>query len=522
MKKYIFILVTGILMSCSSDFLNVSPNTSTSPNELYATTENAKAAVNGIAKLMHVQYNSQGFNGEGTIKMFYNNYAGQHFYKNLPGWQVIQDFEFTFSNTSVYNTYMWYYYYTLIGNSNSLIANIDAAEGPENQRQFIKAQGLTFRAYAYLQLSQIYGKRWIDTNNGDHLCLVLRLDESKGEMPLSSLADVYKQIYKDLDDAIKLYTDSNLKRGNNKFYEPDINVAYATYARAAITKGDNETAAKYAKLAYANFPLMDEAQYKAGFSRPNQEWIWGSYNAADESLYFWSFFAYMGYNSTANIIVNYPNCISRVLYNKIPDTDFRKELFLNPGDDYIPMSDGLLDSDNLNHLPLITEYRSKYPDLVQGSKMYRYMQFKFKNIEQPGVGNINHFRSSEMYLIEAEALYKLGKETEAQEVLAKLNKTRDPNYSTNATGTDLFDEIKTYRGIELWGEGFEWFDLKRWGDARIRNTFKVTDASTEEELPDELYDQFPISLAKTINPDEQNSWVYVTPNKEVDYNSAIK
>ena len=31
------------------------------------------------------------------------------------------------------------------------------------------------------------------------------------------------------------------------------------------------------------------------------------------------------------------------------------------------------------------------------------------------------------------------------------------------TGAKLADEIMTHRRIELWGEGFRWFDLKRLG-----------------------------------------------------------
>ena len=68
-----------------------------------------------------------------------------------------------------------------------------------------------------------------------------------------------------------------------------------------------------------------------------------------------------------------------------------------------------------------------------------------------------------MFLIEAEALARTaGMENQAKEVLLELAETRDPNYtlSTN-TGADLIEEILTQRRVELWGEGFRFYDLKR-------------------------------------------------------------
>ena len=52
MKKYIFLLAAAIFTGCSSDYLDTTPTSSTSPNTLYSTTDNAKVAINGLAKLM--------------------------------------------------------------------------------------------------------------------------------------------------------------------------------------------------------------------------------------------------------------------------------------------------------------------------------------------------------------------------------------------------------------------------------------------------------------------------------------
>ncbi len=101
------------------------------------------------------------------------------------------------------------------------------------------------------------------------------------------------------------------------------------------------------------------------------------------------------------------------------------------------------------------------------------MQFKISATDQPGVGNLNHFRSAEMYLIEAEAKYYQNKGAAfIQNLLVTLNTTSgcDASYTCTKTGTDLLSEIKTYCAIELWGEGFDWFDMKRWNDTIIRKS----------------------------------------------------
>src|SRR5690606_3966073 len=76
-------------------------------------------------------------------------------------------------------------------------------------------------------------------------------------------------------------------------------------------------------------------------------------------------------------------------------------------------------------------------------------------------GDLAFMRSAEMYLIEAEAKARLGRHAEAAEVLNTLIKTRDPQYATTLTGNALIEEILLQRRLELWGEGFRFYDLKR-------------------------------------------------------------
>lgn len=507
MNKYIsgIIITLAIFTSCSKAYLDTKPSDSVGLESVFETTANAALAVNGLAKMMTTQYlESQGFNGEGTIKMWYGNYPGADFYVNLPGWAPLINMQLTDVTTSIYNYYPWYYYYKIIGNANTILDKTDAAEGLDSEKEFIKAQALTFRAYCYMMLVQLYGNRWSDSQNGATKAVALRIDKSTGNIPRSTLKECYDQVYKDLDDAIKMYESSGGER--NDYFEPDQNVAYAIYARAALNRQDYVKAEQYAKLARTGYPLMSVADYKDGFASPTSEWIWSSYGASDESLYFYAFLSYIAYNSNAGAVRGTPKCINKLLFNKIPASDIRRSLFLDPTGYTYNTGTG-------QALAALAAYgRLLYPDIQSNATLYAYMQFKFKANDLPGVGNIPQFRSSEMLLIEAEAKYFQDKPaSEIQALLVALNKTsgRDPNYTVTKTGTDLWNEIKLYRSLELWGEGFDWFDLKRWG-ATIQRT--ATDQGGS----------FPAALAVTIKPEDKNKWTWLVPNKEFDYNSAIK
>lgn len=502
--KYITLSGVLLLTACSSDFLETSPSDQTGAETVFESTGNAKLAVNGLAKLMTAQYlGAQGYNGEGTIKMYYGNYPGNHFMVDHSSRTNHINGNYYENISSRYTYYPWHYYYKLIANANAIIHNIDGATGPQNERDYIKAQALTYRAYSYTMLAQLYGNRWDDSNNGETKALVLRLEPNSETMPLSSLGEVYDQIYEDLDFALSLFTSASYTRKTN--FEVDASVAQAVYARAAITKQDYKTAITYAEAARSNYPLMEVKDYIEGFANPTSEWIWSSHGAIDETLHFYSYFAYIAYNSTASNARSYQKRISKELYDQIPETDIRRDLFLDPAGYKINASTGAAGAE------LKEEAFERYPDIPDNASIYAHMQFKIKANDLPGVGHLNHFRSSEMILIEAEARYFLNPgDAKIKELLEDLTKStlRDPEYAVTATGTALLDEIKKYRAIELWGEGFDWFDMKRWNDAIDRKGVKEGG-------------NFRPAVAVRIEPEDKNKWVWKVPQKETDYNDLV-
>lgn len=114
-------------------------------------------------------------------------------------------------------------------------------------------------------------------------------------------------------------------------------------------------------------------------------------------------------------------------------------------------------------------------------------------------------RVAELILIEAEANAHLGNDVAARTALLELTSERDSNavLSVNA-GQALLDEILTQRRIELWGEGFNFLDLKRLNlplHRPQRGSFSLTQAAITDMPaggPEWQY-LFPIS-ALNVNP----------------------
>lgn len=543
MKKIINKLFAGSLLagmmlvsSCAGDYLDTAPTDSTGATDAVGTTANAMKALNGIAKIMTTQhsYFGGGFAGENNIMIQYESYPSENYNYNYyaSGWSSIFNQEFHTRTNSIYDAYAWYYYYTIAGNANTILANIDNAEGTEAERNFVKASALTFRAYAFEKLIHYYCWRWQDSNNGASQGIVLRLDESTDGQGYATLAETYTQIYKDLDEAIMLFEQSGMDRNASQVWMPNINVAHAIYARAALTKQDYTKALTEAKLARQNYPLMSNAEYHAGFCNPTSEWIFGSFGSAQENNWYWSYgtqYACNGYYANAAGAANGAGSIGRELINRIPNDDARKALFLTedkfPGYNFndgsaMDLGYGILGmGDDAEKADALWEEAAAYCQKMavsgleapyQAGYMYLGGQLKFYVFDTPGVSYLPFIRSSEMVLVEAEANYFLNDETAARASLVELNATsgRNPEYTCDKSGEALWNEIMDYRELELWGEGFAWSDYKRWNRDIVRHSFAEGGNAH-------------ISVAKTIPASGVNKWTWDVPLNETDYNDEL-
>lgn len=528
--------VAASTVSCSSDYLDTNPTSSVGSSQAIGSAEFAMKALNGIASSMSTQQYmfSQGFCGENYIMNKMECYPSQNYLYNYyaAGWAPLINAEWNNRTNSSYNSYAWYYYYNLIGQANSIIVNIDAATGTDEEKAFVKASALTFRAYAYEKLCHYYCVRWQDSNNGAADGLILQLDESTDGKPRATMNETYAQIYKDCDEAISLFKQSGMDRTAGEVWIANENVAHAVYARAALTKEDYTKALEQAKLAEDGYPLMTNAEYQAGFCNPTSEWIFGSYGSANENNWYWSYgtqYSCNGYYAT-----NQPTgagAIGRELINRIPNNDARKALFLTedkfPNYDWSPnnknqyLNTYCIMGVNMGNEPEADELWEEIYEYIQSmtpsglepayQSEYYYLggHLKFWVFDTPGVGYLPFIRTSEMVLIEAEANYFLNQPSAAQAALVKLNAEsgRNPEYTCSKTGQDLFNEIKDYRELELWGE-CSWSDYKRWNLPVVRKTFAQGGNSHA-------------AAAVTIPADGANNWTWGIPQNEYDYNDCL-
>src|SRR4030095_8876217 len=214
-----------------------------------------------------------------------------------------------------------------------------------------------------------------------------------------------------------------------------------------------------AVAARAGFALMSNTDYLTGFNNTGiSEWMWGSDQIADHNTFFWSFFANMGCNFNGTNTRTQPKAINSALWDVLPATDVRKSCWDLTGAN-VPIPPGGA------RIP----YQSK-----------KFLAFDAAT----SIGDVPYMRAAEMYLIEAEARARQGnRDADARQALFTLVKNRNPGYvlSTNS-GQALINEIMFHRRVELWGEGFRWFDLKRTNEPLNRNLAPNTNPTISSKM----------------------------------------
>lgn len=492
LNKLLFPLavLTLTMGACKKDYLYTTPTDAVSSDAVFTTTTNAMAALNGIHRSLYIQYSRQEEGGQGAVNLNID-YMGEDIVNTVSTTAYgVHKWVTHRSASNGNNSFIYTFYYRIIANANLIIDNIDAAEGSDADKKAIKGEALTYRAWAHFVLVQVFGKRYDAAGNNTQAGVPI-MNTSKVEgtpgKARATVEAVYTQINSDLDAAIASFAGSTARANKSHF---NINVAKGIKARVALTQGKWAIAAQNALEARTGLTLMTNAEYLSGFnSYTNQEWMWGSKQQEDQTTYFYSFFAYLGtFNSTANR--TNPKRINSALYNQITTTDVRK---------------GLWD-------PTGTNATFSLPVGVVTNSTASYRQKKFAVAGTTSVGDVVNMRVAEMFLIEAEARVRLAidgaasETANAQAVLFTLAKNRDASYvlSTN-TGAALLNEILIQRRVELWGEGFRFFDLKRMNAPLDRTGGNAT-----------------IALSGVLNvPAGGVEWQWALPQAEIDSNPAI-
>ncbi len=493
MKKIFYILGVGLMMamisSCTKDYLDTNPTDSYSDATVFATTSNAMSAVNGIHRMMYQQtgYYYSLYDQDKCGQQSMNIVADvlgddvllpnstSTWYKGVYNW-------LDHRNESAYwPRYTYTFYYMIIANANMIIKNIDAAAGTDAERKVIRGEALAYRGWAHFMLVQFFGKRYdAVAKPNSQPGVPIMIENIVTGLPRATVEEVYAQVNKDLDGAITNLTGAPARAGKSHF---DVSVVKGIKARVALTQQDWANAAKYASEARASYSLMTNTEYTAGFnSITNREWMWGSMIQSDQKNAYYSFFAFMSANGASTNIRVTPKVINGDLYNLIPATDIRKKCWDPTG--------------------------ATIPAPVGGLKL-KYGILKFLTTT-PGstefLGDLVYMRTAEMYLIEAEANARAGQTAAAQTALFALASSRDPNYVKSVnTGQALIDEIMFQRRIELWGEGFRYFDLKRTNASMNRQCVNFSPS---------------VAILSSVAAGD-NSWQWMLPKDEFNANPNL-
>ena len=325
----------------------------------------------------------------------------------------------------------------------------------------------------------------------------------------NTVKEVYDQIKSDLTDAITYFGNAS-SRANLSHLNMD--VAKGIAAQVHLTIGEWDKAATFANQARQGYTLMSEAEYKSGFnSYDNPEWIWGSKMIQDQTSYFYSYFYYCSNNFNGSQNRSNPKFMNHQLYDMMSETDYRKDLILKD----CPSTFYAWDKgDNAGRYASKAEYTdavATYRSIVNNGSshnMLPYMHIKLSQSDGPTISpmDVIHMRAAEMYLIEAEALARQNKNTEAQNVLFALVSARDEGYvKSTKTGQALVDEVLVQRRLELFLEGHRWFDM-------LRNDEALNLTGTGAN-PDLYLDGFTQS-----KPSVNDDWIFKIPQRELDAN----
>ena len=331
---------------------------------------------------------------------------------------------------------VWTTFYARIFVINKLLDDLKNDNSSKNRA--IKGQLLALRAYSYIYLVRFYANDYKGHQSEPGVPLVLTSSNPNQGLPRSTVSEVYTQIAKDIEESIVLL-DSFARPSRAQI---DQRTAKAIASEIFLQTGDYAKAGKYAEESKQGVALMTENEYTStGFSTINNpEVIWGFHNTISTMSignYYASFFSMFdntneGYAGAAQIY----KLIDKRLYEAIPETDYRKKVFNG--------SQGAKYTFNgkTKNYPAYVSWKFKDPSLFEGDYIY--------------------IRASSLYYVQAEALARQGREAEAKQVLFEIASKRDKAYTLSSkTGNELINEIILQKRIELWGEGYAWFDMKR-------------------------------------------------------------
>lgn len=373
----------------------------------------------------------------------------------------------------------WTYYYKWINNCNTVLSM--AGDNPSEEMKSGAGIALAMRAMFYMDLARMF--QYTYKGNEDKVTVPIVTEKTLDftNNPRATNTDIWAFILSDLDLAEKYLADYQ----RSDVYTPNLNVVYGLKARAYLTMEIFDKAEYYAKEAQKGFSPLSKEEYldrMTAFNTPNHAWIYGvTFKSDDPNILANDSDSNWGSQMFLEVqdvlyASNYgqPKRIDAHLYETIPATDFRKQCYVDFAIDEMATLDEALEA--------LSAY-SDYPDrLISAasattSKAVGGLALKFRAGGGAEGRNGNAFaatcvsvplmRVEEMMLIEAEAA-GMQDESRGKQLLQAFAELRNPEYEYDST-VSFRDNVWWQRRVELWGEGFATFDIKRLNKGIVRS-----------------------------------------------------
>lgn len=370
---------------------------------------------------------------------------------------------------------VWGNHYGAIYNATYLINNLHNIEGDTANLNRIKGEAYAGRALLHYNLVRLFAKAYDSASASEELGIPYRLDYEDKAPRRNTVEEVYTNIVKDLDQALKLLP-------NNDYYDNDVftlDFANGLMARVLLDMKD------YAGVVEHTTRVIDNQAYSLANGQDftdmwlkdtGSEIIWRvGYSPTD-------FGAAPGYN-----FFNINN------WDNLPRPDYI------PSDQWLNLFNSATD---IRYGTYTTYYQTDYG--WSSNLVIKYPTNP--DYVDIGMNMPKPMRLAEMYLMRAEAYaYMNNDEDAAADLDALLENRIDNHQGVNISGDALKALIVDERKRELMFEGFYWFDLKRQGKGFVR--VPQDNTSTANDL--------------SISADDYR-WQWPIPTSEINGNPNIK
>jgi hypothetical protein len=430
-------VIVMCLGSCSQEFLDeVKPTTGVPIESVFETRTTAEGALSGIMRRFRTQFP----NAAGVTSTDTGGVNSLFFARTVKGNDAISAnnwFGSDYENANREPTFRrsiftWNYPFYMINQVNSFIKSVNASSFEDKDKKDLLGQAYALRAFFYHQLVLEFSKAY--SEDPSFQAPPIYKEPTTVAKGMSTVKEVYDFMVDDLTTAIPLLSTSRLGKS---YVNKEVANAILAQVYQVMGKWDLAEAAAIAAYGGNQNAVLDPINYYSGFKdNASKEWLWGSPQAPDQSMFYYlaphafSDHRAAGYSS---IFVN------STFVSLFSATDVRGGIGTEPTKMF---------SKKAATLP-ISDYR-----------YYVSNKFSFTFSSSSPI-----IRYAEMILIDAEAKARQGKDVDARTVLFALQKNRDVNAVQSAnTGQALIDEILVERRKELFMEnGVEWFDAKRLG-----------------------------------------------------------